>query len=132
MLFDLGLPSTDPSELITAVKAGLRTKAFEALAEELGVTEARLASVTGISASTLQRRKKAGSLSAEEGERLLRVARLLATASDLFGDTADAADWMRSVNPSLGNVTPLAYSDTEIGAREVENLLGRIAYGVYS
>ncbi len=132
VLHGLGLPSPNPRELIAAVKAGLRTTAFEELAEALDVTEAHLASLTGISASTLLRRKKSGNLSAEEGERLLRVARLLAAAAVVFGDVSDAADWMRSSNPSLGGVTPLDYADTEIGAREVENLLGRIAYGVYS
>lgn len=132
VLHDFGLTSSDPRELIAAVKAGLPTTAFEALAETLGVTESLLASVSGISTSTLLRRKKAGRLLANEGEHVLRIARLLACAEEVFGDTADAADWMRSTNLSLGGVPPLSFADTEIGAREVENLLGRIAYGVYS
>jgi len=32
----------------------------------------------------------------------------------------------------LGGETPLEYAETEVGAREVEDLLGRIEYGVYS
>jgi uncharacterized protein (DUF2384 family) len=34
--------------------------------------------------------------------------------------------------PGLGGAVPLDFAKTEIGAREVENLLGRIEYGVYS
>ena len=43
-----------------------------------------------------------------------------------------AAEWLKTPNLSLGDKTPLEYADTEVGAREVENLLGRIDYGVYS
>ncbi|MDQ3459226.1 MAG: MbcA/ParS/Xre antitoxin family protein [Deinococcota bacterium] len=50
----------------------------------------------------------------------------------MFDALESAADWLRSENLSLGGRTPLEYADTEIGAREVENLLGRIEYGVYS
>ncbi len=132
VLHDLGLTSADPRELIAAVKAGLPTTTFEALAVALGVTESHLASVSGISASTLLRRKRAGRLLTDESEHVLRIARLLASAEEVFGDAADAADWMRSANLSLGKVPPLSFADTEIGAREVEDLLGRIAYGVYS
>jgi len=32
----------------------------------------------------------------------------------------------------LGGAIPLEYARTEVGARELEKLLGRIDYGVYS
>ncbi len=63
---------------------------------------------------------------------MLRIAHLLDVASRVFDALESAADWLRSENLSLGGRTPLEYADTEIGAREVENLLGRIEYGVYS
>ena len=40
-----------------------------------------------------------------------------------------ASRWLRRSNRALGGVAPLAAIDTELGARQVENLLGRIAYG---
>lgn len=132
VLQELGVRATGTEDLIAAVKRGLGSAIFEGLAARLGVSEAELAGVTGISASTLLRRKKAGRLSGEESEHVLRVATLLDTASRLFGSVEDGAGWMRSANPALGGASPLAYADTEVGAREVESLLGRIAYGVYS
>jgi uncharacterized protein (DUF2384 family) len=39
---------------------------------------------------------------------------------------------LRSPQIGLGGAVPLAYAETELGAREVEDLLGRIEYGVYS
>lgn len=132
VLHDLGVRATGTEDLIAAVKRGLGTAIFQGLAARLGVSEAELAGVTGISASTLLRRKKAGRLSGEESEHVLRVATLLDTASRLFGSVEDGAAWMRTGNPALGGASPLTYADTEVGAREVESLLGRIAYGVYS
>jgi len=32
----------------------------------------------------------------------------------------------------LGGERPLDQLDTDVGAREVEDILGRIAYGIYS
>lgn len=131
VLHTLGLKSR-PSDLIEAVKAGLPVRTFGALAEALEVSDAALASLAGISATTLTRRKRAGRLSPAESEHVLRIATLLERATQVFEDVGDAAVWLKTPNVSLGNVTPLAYADTEIGAREVENLLGRIEYGVYS
>ena len=61
-----------------------------------------------------------------------------ATAEQLEGsvdatlDAASARDWLTHKQTGLGNTVPLEFAKTEIGAREVENLLGRIEYGVYS
>lgn len=132
VLRDLGLPHASTPELIAALKRGLPARVFSALADKLGVSEATLAEVTGISGSTLLRRKRSGRLSQDEGEHVLRVARLLDAGTRVFGSLADAASWLASANVSLGGATPLAFADTEVGAREVEDLLGRIEYGVYS
>jgi putative toxin-antitoxin system antitoxin component (TIGR02293 family) len=40
--------------------------------------------------------------------------------------------WLKSPQKALGGKTPLEYSDTEPGAREVEDLLGRLEHGVFS
>ncbi len=127
----LGL-TTRPHDLIKVVKGGLSVQVFRVLAETLGVSDAVLANLAGISGTTLTRRKRAGQLTPDESEHVLRIANLLERAAQVFEDVGDAAEWLKTPNLSLGNVTPLSYADTEIGAREVENLLGRIDYGVYS
>jgi putative toxin-antitoxin system antitoxin component (TIGR02293 family) len=131
VLRDLGLVPT-PTELIAAVKAGLDVRVFVDLARRLGVSEARLAEVTGIAPTTLTRRKRAGALTPDEGEHVLRLAALLDRAVQVFEDEADAADWLRTRNLALGGDSPLVLADTELGAREVDDLLGRLEHGVYS
>jgi putative toxin-antitoxin system antitoxin component (TIGR02293 family) len=62
----------------------------------------------------------------------LRFARLLGQAVQLFGGLEEARQWLKAPQRGLGGAVPLDYAQTETGAREVENLLGRIDYGVYS
>lgn len=131
LFHELGL-SPERAALIDAVKDGLPTRVFVDLARRLGVAEAALAEVVGISVSTLQRRKRAGALTPAEGEHVLRVAALLERARQVFGDEHEAADWLTHENLALGNETPLRMADTELGAREVEDLLGRLEHGVYA
>jgi putative toxin-antitoxin system antitoxin component (TIGR02293 family) len=43
-----------------------------------------------------------------------------------------AAQWLKTPNRALRGVRPLDQLDTDPGVREVEDILGRISYGVYS
>jgi putative toxin-antitoxin system antitoxin component (TIGR02293 family) len=92
----------------------------------------QLAAKLSISRSTLQRRKTNGRLSPDESDKVMRFARLLEHATDVFGDVDKARAWLKFPQRGLGGAVPLDYAETEIGAREVDNLLGRIDYGVYS
>jgi putative toxin-antitoxin system antitoxin component (TIGR02293 family) len=63
----------------------------------------------------------------------LRASRVLAKALELFeGDRDAASEWIHSPLPALGGETPIDIARTELGARQVENLVGRIEHGVYS
>jgi putative toxin-antitoxin system antitoxin component (TIGR02293 family) len=62
---------------------------------------------------------------------LLRVSRLLDRAVALFeNDEVAARRWLTRPNRGLGGRTPLEFSRTEVGAREVEVLIGRLEYGL--
>ena len=65
------------------------------------------------------------------GEVLDRASQNLLAAED-FGNADKAAQWLRTPNRALGGALPIDHLDTDLGTREVENILGRIAYGVYS
>jgi len=63
---------------------------------------------------------------------VIRTARTLAKAIDILGDREKAAHWLTAPNHALGGEIPIALLDTSAGAHEVEALLDRIEYGVYS
>lgn len=92
-----------------------------------------LASVIGIPGRTLARRKASGKLAPEESERLLRISNLFEKCVELFeGDVTAAVNWLTSPKKALDNHPPLLYARTELGAREVEELIGRLEHGVFS
>ena len=128
---DQGEPS-GAATLIEQVRRGLPIAELTALQTGLQVPLELLASKLAISRATLQRRKASGKLSPDESDKLLRFSRLLSQATEVFGDATKAREWLKLPQRGLGGAAPLEYAETEIGAREVENLLGRIDYGVYA
>jgi putative toxin-antitoxin system antitoxin component (TIGR02293 family) len=71
-------------------------------------------------------------LSPDESDKVMRLSRLLEHAKKVFGDVDKARAWLKHPQYGLGGAVPLDYAETEIGAREVDNLLGRIEYSVYT
>ncbi|GAA4082245.1 hypothetical protein GCM10022414_00940 [Zhongshania borealis] len=58
-----------------------------------------------------------------------RLAKLRDAAIDMMGGNESAAlSWLRV----FGGQSPLAHAATECGARDVEDLIGRIQRGVFS
>jgi len=53
-------------------------------------------------------------------------------AEEVLGTAEKAARWLKKPNRALGGAVPLAQLDTDIGARQVEEILGRIEHGLYS
>src|SRR6266496_4999097 len=121
-----------PHELIRRIQKGLPFSDLKALQTQIDVPLEQLAGKLSISRSTLQRRKTNGRLSPDESDKVIRFARLLEHATSVFGDIEKARAWLKHPQYGLGGALPLVYAETEIGAREVDNLLGRIDYGVYS
>ncbi len=125
-------PNPPPATVIQVVQEGLDFAELESLREQLDLPLDRLAGQLGLARATLHRRKASGRLTSDESDKVLRFARLLGQAVQLFGGIEEARQWLKAPQRGLGGAVPLDYAQTETGAREVENLLGRIDYGVYS
>ena len=120
------------SKLIQSLKEGLPVGELDDLRRNLDLPIDRLVPMLGISKATLHRRKHTGRLDAAESDRVVRFARLLGQAASVMESLENGRRWLTSPQVGLGGAIPLEYAETEVGAREVENLLGRIEYGVYS
>jgi len=128
-------PSTQQPTLrrIREIERGLPFRRVEKLIRELNETDARIAHLIQIAPRTLVRRKQEGILKPDESERVDRIERIYRLAIELFeGDKTEAVKWLKEPNRGLANQPPLDFSRTEIGAREVENLIGRLEHGVFS
>lgn len=129
----IGIHASDRFELAKKVEKGFPYKSFVELRRQIQLTNQLLADLVQISERTLTRRKKEGRLKPDESERLLRYSRLLDMAIELFeGDRRAAHEWLSRGNRALGGRTPLEASKTEVGAREVENLVVRLEHGVFT
>ncbi len=129
----LGLTASDTSDLLHQIELGFSYETLLRLEINSGLSLALLASVIDIPERTLARRRNAGRLEPDESERLLRVANLFEKCVDLFeGDVKASVNWLTSPKKALNGQTPLLYARTELGAREVEDLIGRLDHGIYS
>jgi len=66
-----------------------------------------------------------------EAARVARIARLYVLAEGVFGSRAEVQRWLETPNRTLDGVRPLEKLQTAIAAREVEDLLGRVQYGIF-
>ncbi len=128
----LGRSVSSQHDLISAVRRGLRTSAVDAVIEALDAPRSEVLPTLRIARRTMERRKVSGRLLPEESERVYRLAKIVALAESVLGAREKARHWLNTPNRALGNVTPLSLLETEAGADEVTNVLGRIEFGVYS
>jgi putative toxin-antitoxin system antitoxin component (TIGR02293 family) len=129
----LGLDPMDTSRLVERVEEGLSFGELEHLRRNMNLSREEVAELVQIRPRTLDRRKREGRLHPEESDRLLRASRVFGKAIALFeGDAASARGWLSSAQRALGGAVPLEMAKTEIGAREVEDLIGRLEHGVFS
>ena len=129
----LGLKAENSGELIRQVGRGFSFHLLPAFESRSGISLTEIASIIGIPPRTLARRKSSGRLTSDESEKLLRLSSVFEQAVELFeGDEANARRWLTTAKKALDHQTPLSYSRTELGAREVENLIGRLEHGVFS
>lgn len=114
------------------IRKGIPFKIVEEVCSELQISQQELSQSIGINIRTLTRRKKENKLHADEGDRLYRLVRIYARAIEVFEDKKTAIRWLNTPKTTLGGEIPLSFLDTDAGTREIEQLLGRIEYGIIS
>ena len=125
----LGRTLSNDRDLRDAIREGFPPAVVEELMRASGLSLKELAESLDLSPRSLQRRRRSGRLARFESDRLYRLARIVALARQSLGNHDLAMRWLKRANRALGGLAPVAAIDTEPGARQVENVLGRIAYG---
>jgi len=128
----LGLRFQDHAHIVEEIRKGFRFTAFERLCREMRLSIYEVAEIASIARRTLARRKREGRLRALESEKVFRIAFLFDRAVEVLGGEEHARQWITSPSMSLRGQTPFRHAETEVGAREVEDLLGRLEHGVFS
>ena len=117
-------------QIESIIKSGLSSEAGVNVKEQLGLSDREIAETIGTSEKTLQRRKKKGErFTMVESDRLFRMARIFVLASEVLKSDDRARKWLHRPQFGLGGEVPIEMMKTESGAKDVEELLYRIAYG---
>lgn len=114
------------------IREGLPFTSLEAVMEQFGLKREEVSWALDLPLRTLARRKQEKRLSPGESDRLVRVVRIAVQAAEVLGGREEASGWLHAPNRALGGQTPLELLDTDLGSRQVEDVLGRIEHGVYS
>jgi len=128
----VGFQTTNTLELISQLREGVSYSSFKNLSDFTSIPAGELSSFISISASTLNRRRKEGKLHPDETEKVYRLASLIARATEVLNSREEANHWLQTPKKALGGQIPLELADTEVGADEVRDLLGRIEHGVFA
>ncbi len=129
----LGFRNVGTLKMHQKVARGFPFSALEQLRKHLGLSMLEVAELVSIKPRTLSRRREAKRLTPEESDRVLRLSRLFGKAISLFdGDMPATRKWFTSPVTALAGAAPREFATTDVGAREVESLIGRLEHGIFS
>ncbi|MDH3624127.1 MAG: DUF2384 domain-containing protein [Myxococcales bacterium] len=122
-----------PDAWVSLIRRGFQPSTLTAIADNTGVPLKSLLELISLPERTWARKaRKDEALSLPQSDRLYRIARAVARATEVFESRETAVDWLRTPNRALSGAAPFAILDTEVGEEQVRTLLGRIEYGVYT
>lgn len=124
----LGTDVHSQADLARAVQNRLPLSALKGLAQA-GLSEQEIERFVIPQRTRRHRAIRHQPLTVDESDRAVRLLRVQTLAEDTFGDAEKAARWLRRPLIELGNEAPLTIARTEAGARVIETILGKIAWG---
>ena len=121
-------------EVSDMIAAGLPSESAFFLQNLLNLGDLEYSSMLGVSTKTLSRHRQVpvSHLAVEISDRLFRIARIFTLAEDVLENKKAAVSWFLRPQIGLNQRIPFELIKTEVGAREIEELLYRIEYGMYS
>ena len=114
------------------VRGGITKTYLTKLKEETSLDYDALAQALSVTRSTLINKKGDQKFSDHISERIIAVAEIYSFGYEVFEDKTNFNRWMFSPNQALSGALPFDFMDNQFGREEIRNLIGRIAYGVYS
>lgn len=124
----LGREVHSQADLAQAVRQRLPLAALEGLARA-GVSDREIERFVIPQRTRRHRAEKSQPLTVDESDRAVRLLRVQTLAEECFGDKGKANTWLRRPLAELNGETPLDVAQTESGARVIETILAKIAWG---
>jgi len=125
-------PVSSPEDVKEWIRQGLPFTSLERVMARFGFSREEVSVALNLPPRTLARRKQEQRLHRDESDRLFRLVRIASQAAEVLGGDQKASCWLHTPNRALGGKLPLELLDTDLGSRQVEEVLGRIERGVQS
>lgn len=114
------------------IRGGVSKSFLEKLKKSSGLDYESLAEALSVTRATLINKKGSQKFSHKISEQIVSLAELYTFGYEVFEDKENFNHWMLAPNQALGGQRPLDIADNFYGRQEIRNIIGRIAYGVYS
>jgi putative toxin-antitoxin system antitoxin component (TIGR02293 family) len=124
--------SKNTPQALSNIMTGFSPDVLTALASGYAVPQHTIQTILGVTDGTLDRRRKAGTLSDTESDSVLRLVSLFDLAANVLGGDEQAKRWLTNQQHVLGNVTPLELAKTSVGSDYVRSVLNALEYGLPS
>lgn len=123
-------PASEYAVVKTSREGILRSVADD-VSDLVGLTDNEIAYILGMTPRNLHRIQGEKRLATDASERLLLLRNVLIHALDTFeGKETVVRHWLRTPIAELNDQTPLQMMDTVTGFGLVDNVLGRLDYGL--
>lgn len=131
-ILNLTINLQNEMDLVNLTRAGIFKKAVTNMAARFGITQEKICDLLHISTRNFQRIKEDTHLDVYTSEQVIEMAHVYTKANKIFLTEEAVKQWFQTSNYALGNQKPLDLLDTSFGVKMVNDVLGRIEYGVYS
>jgi putative toxin-antitoxin system antitoxin component (TIGR02293 family) len=125
----LGRRVRSVADLREAVESGLPVKSLDLVARHVTRSDTDAVRLIHfiVPKTTLHRRQR---LNPEESQRLERLARMTALAEDVWEKPDLAHEFLTNAQPQLGGERPIDLARSDLGTRQVEDLLYKLEYSL--
>lgn len=121
-----------PMEKMDMIRAGISKKDLESLKDKAALDYDKLAKALSVTRATLINKKRNEKFNSPLSERIVGLADIYSYGYEVFEAEDRFNQWMFRPNKALRGQAPYELLDNQFGREEVRNIIGRIAYGVYS
>lgn len=119
-------------DLMEEIERGLPTRSYKSIAAALALKPAEEDKLLGVSARTRARWANKNRIDPVSSDRIVRLARIFALATDVLDGSEHAVEWLREPTEYLGGRSPLEALATDVGAEKVANMLHQMEHNIFA
>ncbi|MFI5160127.1 MAG: antitoxin Xre/MbcA/ParS toxin-binding domain-containing protein [Sphingobacteriales bacterium] len=126
-------PIRSEFDIISLSNEGITKASLDALIGHLGISKKAFSeNILDASVKTLERKKSTDKLDKRTSSHVIEIAKVVEHAFSVFEDEEKVKKWLNTPNRALNNIKPIDLFYLPTGLGMVDDILGRIEYGVYS